>query len=166
MQAAPVSFTRAPLSAREAILALLYCPVEQHVAAPVDGRTRLVKELFLITQEEEVGKSMFSFRFTPGLYGPSSLDVTNTLGSMIRLGEVRSTPNLEGKSMVIRLYGKAGQEAGQLWNSLPKEWQIAFQRIKAKYANYQYKPLLKHVYKNFPDYATNSLIRDEILGDE
>jgi hypothetical protein len=164
-----------PLSPREAILAMLYSPDraaqggDWNWAAPIEGKTKLVKELFLLDKETEAGKAgILKFSFTPGPYGPSSLTLTDTLDQMIRGGEVGTSrsPDPSHRATVLRLVGRVGAEAQNLWAALPDKFRGAIYGTKSRFREFEYRPLVSYVYRKYPDYATNSLIRDEILGEE
>jgi hypothetical protein len=135
--------------------------------APIDGKTRLVKELFILDRETESGKNhSLGFEFTPGPYGPSSMTLTNALDSMIRRGEVAAVTAPGSRSVVLRLVGKAGAEAKQVWNALPEEQRRDFYQVKSRLRDMSYRALLARVYRDYPEYTTNSLIRDEVLSSD
>lgn len=161
-----------PLSAAEAIIALLYCPDgrkdngEWRWAAPIEGRTRLVKELFLVSKETKSGASgLFGFEFTPGPYGPSSFAVTNELRSLVRAGKVGTLPLESGRGERILLAPAGGKTAKELWPRLSGEVRSDMYGTKSRYASFTYRQLMVYVYRTYPEFTTNSLIREEVLED-
>ena len=162
----------AKLGPREAILAMLRCPDSQGSGgsqnwnAPIEGKTRIVKELFLMSVETGSGPESLTFPFTPGPYGPSSFDLTNVLDSMIRTGEISAVPLPSGRGVMLRLYGRTGAEAEAVWSRLSPKLQQDLIKIKSRFNATPYKMLLYRVYKSYPEFTTNSLIRDEILSEQ
>lgn len=159
------------LGPRAAILALLLAPDKKTPDgrwtwnAPVDGKTRLVKELFLFDRETEAGMNhTLAFEFTPGPYGPSSMEVTNALDDMIRRGDVAATTAPGSRSVILKLVGKAGAEATSVWTPLSATQRRDLYQTKARFRDTPYRELLARVYKDYPEYTTNSLIRDEVLS--
>jgi len=159
------------LGPREAVLALLFAPDRKTSEgnwtwnAPIDGKTRLVKELFLFDRETEAGRShALSFEFTPGPYGPSSMALTNALDDMVARGEISATTSTGSRSVVLRLVGKAGSVAKTVWSSLSEIQRRDFYQTKSRLRDIPYRTLLARVYKDYPEYTTNSLIRDEVLS--
>lgn len=160
------------LNAKDAILALLKSPDDitkgqkPNWNAPIDGKTRLVKELFLIEEETKSGKSgIFSFVFTPGPYGPSSIEVTDT----IKVLQTKKLVNIEkssgGSSLVLSLT-KSGEEVARgIWDNLPLDVKVDIFRIKSRFKSYTYWQLISYVYRAYPAFTSNSIIRDKVLNE-
>ena len=163
---------RIGLSARHAILALLVAPDRKKDngqwawAAPIEGKTRLVKGLFLTMKETRSGEAgLFDFEFTPGPYGPSSLEVTDSLDTMIRTGTIFSEPFGSGRGMRLRLSPAGGKEALSVWSNLPQAARDDLYRTKSRIAQLSYRQFLVYVYRTYPEYTENSLIREEVLDE-
>lgn len=161
------------LGPREAIQAILWCPDGKNDdgswrwAAPIDGKTRLVKELFLVEQETRSGAGgALAFKFTPGQYGPSSLELTNCLNSLIQLGEVTTSPLASGRGVTLRLGPELGRAARNEWAHLTDQLRADLYRVKSKVAPMTYKQFIVYVYRTYPDFLENSLIRDEVLAED
>ena len=161
------------LDAEHAILAILLSPDgkkdngEWRWNAPVEGKTRLVKELFLVDREVAPGSSpRFTFEFTPGPYGPSSLALTNTLQRLIGEGKVASRPFAGGKGAILSVGPAGAQEAKTTWSKLSPAARSSFYRLKSRVKDMDYRQLLVYVYRTFPEFTENSLIREEIMGDQ
>jgi len=157
------------LAASDAILTLLLCPDKKddkgfNWGAPVFGKTRLVKELFLTKMETPAGKAgLFHFQFTPGPYGPSSFEVTNSLDDLANAGAVNLDSAAKSDAVIIRLARKGYPKAKETWNGLTQVAQKSFFQVKSQYRDLSYKALLVYVYRTYPEYTINSLIRDEVL---
>ncbi|EQD57022.1 conjugative plasmid protein [mine drainage metagenome] len=173
MQARALPSTPASrLDAEQAILALLLAPDgkkdngEWRWAAPVEGKTRLVKELFLVEKETRSGADgLLGFRFTPGPYGPSSLELTNQLDVMLAKAKVGASPINSGRGFRLSLTPTGGRLAKQVWIGLPKQGRSDFFKVKSRVAPMSYRQFLLYVYRTYPEYTENSLIRDELLSD-
>lgn len=163
---------RRQLSPQDAILALLFAPDgkkdndEWRWASPIEGKTRLVKELFLTQKETRSGvNGLLKFQFTPGPYGPSSIDLTNTLDEIISEGKVGAEPINSGRGVRLRLTPAGGKLATQIWKGLDPQARSDLYRIKSRIGGMTYRQFLVYVYRTYPDYTENSLIRDELLSD-
>lgn len=160
------------LDPKKAIIALLACADEKNELgkwnwnAAIAGRTRLVKELFLIQKETKSGsEGLFSFIFTPGPYGPSSLQVTNSLNLLIQSKYISETPLPSGLGTMLTLT-EAGLSNGlEILKSLPRDSLLDIYRIKSKIKKYSYRQLLSYVYRAYPDYTVNSRIKNQVLGE-
>lgn len=159
------------LDAKEAILALLRSPDGRSKSgkfnwnAPIKGKTRLVKELFLISKETKSGsEGLFSFEFTPGPYGPSSIEVTNNLNILNISKEISFEDIQQGKSIEIMLTKSGYDSAFLVWQNLPNHVKADIYSVKSKNKEVTYHQLLFYVYRAYPEYTANSIIRDQILG--
>lgn len=74
-------------------------------------------------------------------------------------------PFAGGKGLRLRLSPVGGREAIRLWNSLSKETRNDLYRIKSQTAPKGLNELLVYVYRTYPEFTTNSLIRDELLSE-
>lgn len=160
------------LGPQEAALALLLSPDgrkdngEWRWAVPIEGKTRLVKELFLIQRETRSGASgIIGFQFTPGPYGPSSIELTSSLDDMIRAGQIGVDPLNSGRGSRLRLTPAGGKLATPIWNHLDAQARSDFSHIKSRIGAMSYKQFLFYVYRAYPEFTENSLIRDEVLSD-
>jgi hypothetical protein len=161
------------LSPKDAILAILFAPDgkkdngEWRWATPIEGRTRLVKELFLFSRETKSGSGgVLSFEFTPGPYGPSSLELTDGLTTLQGAGKVSKEPLASGRGERLRLTPAGGKDAQPIWKGLPGPVRTDLFRTKARIGEMTYRQMMVYVYRTYPDFTTGSLIRDEILADE
>jgi hypothetical protein len=169
---ATVSTNLPKLGPADAALAILWCPDgkkdngEWRWAAPVDGKTRLVKELFLFEQETKSGEAgVLTFKFTPGPYGPSSIELTRALDNLISGGDVGAIPLSSGRGVQLRLTPPSGRTAAENWRRLPDRVRADFYRIKSRVAGMTYRQFMVYVYRTYPEYTENSLIRDEVLAE-
>jgi hypothetical protein len=168
--AGPVSTSK--LEPPRAIHAILWCPDgkkdngEWRWAAPIDGKTRLVKELFLFQEETKSGaEGTLTFKFSPGLYGPSSVELTRALDDLISLGEVSTLPLGAGRGVQLRLAPPGGRKATEEWRHLPDQVRADLYRIKSRLAGMTYRQFMLYIYRTYPEFTENSLIRQEVFDE-
>ena len=171
-------------------------PVEQrtdvvllflNLATRIWGSTRLVKLLFLLAKETEVGRYVPDYyAFVGGRFGPfekliyQDIEALRSLGLVnahmpLRRGEEGVEPELDVKlfsesvEAVYELtkrghkYAEALAKFVELQDpSLLGEMRV----ILEKYGRIPLANLLRYVYKKYPDYTDQSEIRDEILPTE
>ncbi len=159
------------LNAEESIIALLRSPdtpnndSETAWNSPVNGKTRLVKELFLISKETESGtKGIFSFDFSPGPYGPSSFEVTDAMKNLELAGKINVDKISGTKNSRISLTEIGVKEGENIWKKLPTAVKNDIFSIKSKFKNINYWQLISYVYRAYPSYTVNSLIRDHAFS--
>lgn len=153
-----------PLTASECLLSLLMAPDEESGwYAPVVGKTRIQKELFLLVQETPPGRAgAFGIHFEPADYGPFSREVASALDESISSEVVRQTGS--GPAQVFSLGDQGRLLSVRLWKSrLTSETQSAFFSVKKNYNNWSLRALLAYVYSTYPKFTESSLIRDEVI---
>ncbi|MCI4338751.1 MAG: hypothetical protein L3J68_00250 [Thermoplasmata archaeon] len=158
------------ISAGDAIRAVLICPDGEQdgrltFGAPIPGRTRLMKELFLVSRETEVGQAgAFGFEFTPGPYGPSSVEVQHELDRLTTIGDVLQDPLERGDGTLVRISERGYEWARSIWSALPPETARGFYSIKSRFNQVPYAALMFYVYSAYAEFTANSRIREEVLG--
>lgn len=142
------------------LVALLYTGSQwQRYNAPVSGRTRLMKELFLLRMNYKVDEDFYDFE--AGNYGPTSNTVLRDLERLQDEGFVSHDPESYGGTYQLTPDGcDLGQE---LWRDLTDEQQDALLDVKDRFNRMPLTKLLGFVYRSYPEYTTESLIRDEVL---
>ncbi len=161
----------ARLDAEAAIYAILVCPDGKNdsgkltFAAPVDGRTRLMKELFLVQAETEPGRrGELAFEFTAGPYGPSSYAVQRELERLTEMGMVSQEKSGHQEAARVGLTQAGYSRGAGVWIGLPEETAQGFYSIKSRFNAAPLSALLFYVYSSYPAYTVNSKIREEVLG--
>jgi hypothetical protein len=141
------------------ILRLLYAPENGESATPIEGRTRLVKGLFLIERMFDEKFSDFNgtgFDFRPYKYGPFDEEIYHTLENLEQRGLVTEQPNgaYEGDLIELTPFGKRIAEPA--YDELPTEQQFRLSWIKRRHVQQPVAQLLTFVYRQYPDMAENS----------
>lgn len=159
-------------------------------AAGVDGITRLEKLLFLSEKEGglSVGEGG-RYKFVAFRMGPWSSDVYDEIDFLESLGLVESrtirhsdpsdrahddellssaildkydtsSTNPEDHSEHYRLTDKGRKKALEIWENLPAEEKQKLIKIKQKFNSMNLRQLLRYVYQKYPEYTSESEIKD------
>lgn len=124
-------------------------------------RTLLMKEAFLFEKELSFELDLYfePLKFYPHRYGPYSKVLDDTIESISDLLIIDSS----SQKKEIKLNDSGKKEANDLINSLPEEKikEIKFARIG--WDQYGNKGILRRVYTDYPAYAKNSEIKDDVL---
>ncbi|MDR2086494.1 MAG: DUF488 family protein [Dysgonamonadaceae bacterium] len=117
--------------------------------------TPLQKNLFLLTRQQKEK----SFDFIPYKYGCFSLQANNDLNVLEKMGYVKKRHN--GTSTVWQLSSDDG-----FIDQLRAEDKAILNYIYNTFRIYNSNDLIKYTYVNYPFWAINSIILDDILGAE
>jgi len=146
-----------------------------HYAGTIRGITKLQKLLFLIEKEteffEECGDDL-AFEFYEHKMGPFSEHVYEELRFLQQLNAIETEP-MEGEegdpdaltNKVFTITPKGEKIAAELAGHLEDEYNEELAELVAKYNPMELRKLLHHVYTEYPDYTTESEIKDEILAE-
>jgi len=143
-------------------------------AEEIAGVTKLQKLLFLIEQETDffqAYKQDIAFKFAPYKMGPFSEHVYEELEFLLSLGAIESEPlddsstdltdtDLSEKRFTITRKGE--KIASELESQLKPEYQDELRELVREYNSLPLEELLKYVYTEYPDYAAESEILDEL----
>lgn len=170
---------------KDTILALLFAPDRTGPAAPIRGRTRLQKMLFLLQAEYNIDRLLKKhFEFKAYRFGPFSPQVYQDIEFFENVGivqvsvhdassspEASETQTAYGDSLLpgdtenagetylepeFRLTDRGMEFGEKLWNELPEEIKHAFKEVKSACNDVPLSALLRYVYSNHPDFAENS----------
>lgn len=143
-------------------------------AEAVEGVTKLQKLLFLIEQETEFFQAYeddIAFNFAPYKMGPFSEHVYEELEFLLSLDAIESEPlagadpdptesDLAEQRFVITPKGE--KIAAELESQLEPEYRHELSDIVITYNSLPLQELLKYVYTEYPKYAAESEIIDEL----
>jgi len=148
------------LSDREKwILRLLYAPVKNDADKSIEGRTRLVKGLFLIERMFDDEFTEFEgtgFSFRAYKYGPFDQSIYTSLERLENDGLVKEETMPEYKGDVIRLTDAGEVLAREAYEELSSEMQTQVSWIKERHVQQPVAQLLNFVYNKYPETAKNS----------
>lgn len=167
------------------ILALLYAGGNRKAQnEEVEGNTKLVKLLFLLAHETSLKKYMTDFKYDAYNFGPFSSELFDALQALINAGLVKAVKSdSEGyldeadrfhgelevdetestKGMTIYSLTSEGEVVGSaLFHSLSGSEQREIISIKQVFNSSTLRKLLQYVYRKYPTYTTESIIKDYV----
>lgn len=133
--------------------------------APVTGRTRLVKLVFLVQkkviEELRLGITPDSYRFRALNYGPFSEDVYDDLATL----QIRGLAAVDGDNEAVQSFHLTDKGRGLLSRLvqnrvIPPSVFSAIQDVKEAYGDLPLDKLIERVYSQYPAYTGRSLIKD------
>jgi len=145
-----------------------------HILNGVSGTTRFMKLLFLLKQESGLTKKELSefYKFRAGKYGPFSRGVSDDLVELEEDGlintEIRRffSTDFNEESSYLHFYSLADHPDDIVKEALTNLTISVLDKIKKLtiFNEIPLKQLLRYVYTKYPDYITNSLIVEKVLG--
>lgn len=148
-----------------------------HHADSIQGITKLQKLLFLVEEEttffEEYGADL-AFDFYAHKMGPFSEHIYEEIRFLQQLGaielepmnaEVSSTEDNDLVNKVFHLTSKGEKIASELADQLGTEYENELAALVNEYNRMTLKELLRYVYTEYPDFTTESEIKDDILAE-
>lgn len=145
-----------------------------YYAEVVEGVTKLQKLLFLIEQETEFFEAYqedIAFEFAPYKMGPFSEHVYEEIEFLLSLNAIESEPldrtfQTVGDSAIAEkrfsITPKGQKIAIELENQLEVEYREELQTVVGRYNQMALTELLEYVYQEYPAYAAESEILDEL----
>lgn len=145
-----------------------------HYAETVEGVTKLQKLLFLIEQETEffgAYQEDIAFEFAPYKMGPFSEHVYEEIEFLLSLNAIESEPldqrfpNVDDSTVAEKQFSitpKGRKIAAELEKQLEVEYREELQTVVGRYNQMALTELLEYVYQEYPAYAAESEILDEL----
>jgi len=129
-------------------------------------KTKIMKLLFLVEKVYGVTGA----KFKPYKYGPWSKDVEEALKRLKKLDLVEEEalnkppegPEHTGAEYVYRLTEK-GRETAEKIPVRDMGWEYPYIRAKT-FIDWDVRELTRYIYINYPEYASESVIRDKVLS--
>ena len=146
------------------VLVLLYAPGPTgQYAEPIEGRTRIMKEIFLLDEEGTSEDPLLhsGLPFIAYKYGPFSKKVAAAVSTLTNEGRLEVLGVAEPYR--YRLSAKGAEEARQHWERLATDAKKAVFAIKARYNGQPLESLLQYVYRKYPEYTVESEIRERLM---
>ncbi|WP_424016226.1 DUF4065 domain-containing protein (plasmid) [Halorientalis pallida] len=143
-------------------------------AEAIEGVTKLQKLLFLIEQETEFFQAYendIAFEFAPYKMGPFSKHVYEELEFLLSLDAIETEPlpgadpnptDSEFAEQRFTITAKGEKIAAQLESQLEPEYCDELSDTVTTYNSLELQDLLKYVYTEYPEYAADSEIIDEL----
>lgn len=167
------------LNETDLLLALLYAPISGGKPnAPIEGATRLQKLIFLLQHGSVVQSARprnLEFEFEPWKMGPFSADLRNVLQEFTAAGLIATErlayhlrddtdPHQKRRveSLRFRLTKLGEKVAAEVWSQFDAKQQKDLEKFKTFYASLSLRQLLIYVYEHFPEFTSQSLIREQL----
>lgn len=167
------------------ILALLYTGGNRKAQnEEIIGNTKLVKLLFILAHETSLKKYMTDFKYDAYNFGPFSSELFDALQALINAGLVKSErsdsegyldeadrfnaereadePDSAKNTYVYSLTAEGRVVGSVLFNSLSNSEQKELTMVKQVFNSIPLRNLLQYIYRKYPKYTTESIIRDQI----
>jgi uncharacterized protein len=155
--------TSAPPAEQKAVLLLLFAPGNTGgYGEPIEGRTRLMKEVFLLDHEGHSDEPLLHVGpFMPYKFGPFSVKVLGALDDLANLKLITVTPGDEWTTR-FALSDDGKREAKTLWSQLPPDARKDLLVVKSSYNAEPLTSLLHYVYAKYPEYTVESELRGRL----
>ncbi|QOS10421.1 uncharacterized protein HfgLR_01340 [Haloferax gibbonsii] len=144
-----------------------------HHAESIHGITKLQKLLFLIEEETaffEEYKDDLAFEFDAHKMGPFSKHVYEEIRFLQQLNAIKTEPmenESEGEDQltnkIFHITPKGKKIASELASQLEPRYNEELAEVVENYNDMELRELLHYVYTEYPSFATESEIKDEIL---
>lgn len=178
--------TQLPVEVDDAIILLLGAPIGSP-ACPgrIDGITRLEKLIFLIEHETDIRTLLTEEAdFEAYNFGPFSGKVYQAVDTLVAAGLIEDSAELassredswEAEKVVgtqpsdpyatrnFTLTDRGRRYYDVLITELPPLTEKLLEKFKSRFSALPLRQLIRYVYKKYPDFTKNSLIKDEILS--
>lgn len=130
---------------------------ENELNEPIIGSVRLMKGLFLMSQELRLQK-LRPYRFVPYLYGPTSFEAYSDINGLIFQGAIYEQASAKRGWSRYALTYQGQTRAARLWKSLPEKDKEKIRKIKQKVNGYSFLELLRYVYQKYPKFAKSTVL--------
>lgn len=144
------------INREEWMLALLLIRGSSGEAEPIVGRLKLMKQLFVIGQ---LLKPANFYEFVPYLYGPCSFDVYKDLQALLSINAIDVIDEFRDGYGTHKISEKGMHEFRPVFDSLDSATKSAIEKVKRDYNNLSTIELLAKIYKEYPDFAINSMFK-------
>jgi uncharacterized protein YwgA len=149
------------------------------------GNTRLVKLVFLLEQETSLRKYLTDFEYDAYNFGPYSSELFDAMQALINAGLVRAektdTEEYLDEADRYQMESQAMDDGGtpkstvrysltpegklvgsSLYRSLSRREQEELTGIKRKFNSVNLRQVLQYVYRKYPKFTTESVIKDHV----
>lgn len=130
----------------------------QKYNVPIGGKTRLVKELFLLWKVYGVNTG---YEFIPYYFGPFSPEIYRDLARLEAIGFIKIEPAVSGNE--ISLTPEGVKRAGEARAKLPESTVRSLVSCKEQYNRMPLKELIDYVYTRWPKFTDKSLNDPDIM---
>ena len=128
---------------------------------PINGRTKLQKEVFLAWNEVFGKKFAIDPIFHPDQFGPYSQLVVDSQAILKSKQEIRVIPRGEGhQTFVISQMGKAALMYELAHSDIPSNLVTRLEEKKTDWDEWTAKGIMRYIYRNYPYYGIKARIKE------
>jgi uncharacterized protein YwgA len=113
--------------------------------------------MFYFAREESVSDAE-KYEFVPYYYGPCSFDIYRDIDTLIAEGVIEAVP-VEGQSWKRYRLTEAGLGQAETLATKAGSMLAVCESSRAKVAQHTFRSLLREVYKEYPEYAVESIAK-------
>ncbi len=135
------------------LILLLQGGGKQRYNAPIVGRTRLIKLLFLLKQA--FGLRKMEYEFTPYWYGPFSPEILGDLEDLRDSGAIQALDSHGGET--ISLTPEGVRRAQDLEHASPSDDLRRIGECKERFNAMPFEELIAYVYERWPEFTARAL---------
>lgn len=127
--------------------------------SPMD-RIHIMKALFLLGRRG--GDLPNFFKFEPYLYGPCSFELYTLLEELVEEGLIVQPPHPAPRWGKYYLTPKGKIEADRAFKEINPQHRYLLKEVTREVGRMGFYELLKYVYKEAPEFAVNSVVREAL----
>ena len=128
---------------------------------PINGRTKLQKEVFLAWNEVFGREFAIDPIFHPDQFGPYSQLVVDSQAFLKSKQEIRVIPKGEGhQTFIISPKGRSTLKEELAHSDIPQELFRTLKDKKTDWDEWTAKGIMRYIYRNYPDYGIKARIKE------
>ncbi len=143
---------------RQWLLMFLGLPTPDHPEGPPLDPVRIMKGMFLLRQRTPLAKGGEAYDFIPYLYGPCSFEVYGDLDRLVGSGLVAAEQPWGRAWSLYTPTAQGRKEAKRLEAEIDPKTLAILREIKQYVTSTPFRRLLREIYEQYPDYATQSVL--------
>ena len=147
---------RKEIQLSDAILILLNAQPDN----PIFGRISLMKQMYLLLNEELRSEDVQDGNFVPYYYGWFSFQIINNLKNLEYLGYIEKKGKKNTRNEQFRISGKGKKFITPLFSSLPEEAQENIRDKRKGWDQLGCDGILNYVYSKYPDSKERSKLKE------
>jgi len=145
---------------RQWLLVFLGLPTPGQPEAPTLDPVRIMKGMFLLSEQAQLARGQ-AYEFIPYLYGPCSFEIYRDLAHLVASGLVAAEQPWGRAWSLYTPTAQGRQEAERLMGGIEPRILAILGDIKQYVTSTSFRRLLREIYRQYPDYATQSLLNPQ-----
>jgi uncharacterized protein len=158
-----MSMKQEKLNRMDLLLLLLLADGEKGLNEPIEGKTRLQKELFLAQKKlQDNHKIEMAYSFRPYFYGPYCKQIYSDIDWLKKEDVIKEEAKIDSCGGIVRVFcltNKGVAEAKKMLNSkaICEQFDI-IRRIKQEFNSMSVVEIVDFTHEAYKDYATNAVV--------